>query len=195
MRQQFTSMGRGRAYGEFAVLEADLVRNLVAQVIELVRDESPESVSTPDPIAGIMQQLDGPITPPEDPVLERLLPDAYRDDPEAAGEFRRFTERGLRDEKATNGVRVLESLEEAGLPAQVTADDETTVEVELSPDQVAAWLRTLTDVRLALATRLGVEQDDDNYWEALADDDPRAYLHDIYDWLGFVQESLVVAVS
>ncbi len=42
--------------------------------------------------------LHGPVadTIPEDPVLARLLPDAYRDDPEAAGEFRRYTEPALR---------------------------------------------------------------------------------------------------
>ena len=36
---------------------------------------------------------------PEDPVLARLLPDGYRDDPEAAGEFRKYTEPSLRSAK------------------------------------------------------------------------------------------------
>jgi hypothetical protein len=81
------------------------------------------------------------------------------------------------------------------LPDVVVTDDGTTVEVELVAEQLQAWLRSLTDVRLALATRLGVEQDDDDYWDALPEDDPRAYLHDIYEWLGFVQETLVVAAS
>ena len=36
---------------------------------------------------------------PDDPVLARLFPDAYEDDGEAAGEFRRYTEMGLRDGK------------------------------------------------------------------------------------------------
>ena len=47
-----------------------------------------------------------------------------------------------------------------------------------------AWMRSLTDVRLALATRLGVEQDDEDLWMALPDDDPRAHVYDIYQWVG-----------
>ena len=44
---------------------------------------------------------DRPAAPtPDDPALARLLPDAYADDEEAAAEFRRFTERDLRDAKA-----------------------------------------------------------------------------------------------
>ena len=42
----------------------------------------------------------GPTSAPEDPVLARLFPTAYPDDEEAAAEFRRFTEGGLRDGKA-----------------------------------------------------------------------------------------------
>lgn len=193
MRQSWTGAGRGRVVGGFAVLEADLVRTLVAQVVELVRDEAP-GPSGDDPLASLLQ-MDGPVDAPEDPVLARLLPDAYRDDAESAGEFRRFTERGLRDQKADNGLVVLESLRDAGLPDEVVAGDDLTVDVELTPTEVQAWLRTLTDVRIALATRLGVEDDDDQYWASLPDDDPRSYLHDIYDWLGFVQESLVVAIT
>jgi hypothetical protein len=194
VRQQFTAAGRGRVVGGFAVLEADLVRTLVAQVVELVHDDSPVASSADDPLASLLQ-MDGPIEPPEDPVLARLLPDAYRDDAESAGEFRRFTERSLREQKAENGMAVLNSLRDAGLPDEVVPDDDMTVEVELNPDEVQAWLRTLTDVRLALATRLGVEDDDDDYWAALPEDDHRSYLHDIYDWLGFVQESLVSAIT
>jgi len=194
VRQHFTAAGRGQVVGGFAALEADLVRTLVAQVVELVRDDAPAPTDEDDPLASLLQ-MDGPIEPPEDPVLARLLPNAYRDDAESSGEFRRFTERSLRDQKAENGLVVLESLRDAGLPDQVLPDDQTTIDVELSAVQVQAWLRTLTDVRLALATRLGVEDDDDDYWVALPEDDPRSYLHDIYDWLGFVQESLVVALA
>src|SRR5215471_8482565 len=49
----------------------------------------------------------GPTSPPADPVLARLLPDAYRDDPEAAGEFRRYTEQGLRSDKVAAAQTVL----------------------------------------------------------------------------------------
>jgi hypothetical protein len=194
VRQLFVSAGKGRVVGGFAVLEADLLRTLVAQVVELVHDDAPATASGDDPLASLVQ-MDGPIEPPEDPVLARLLPDAYRDDGESAAEFRRFTERSLRDQKAENGMTVLNSLRDAGLPEEAVPDDDMTVEVELTPDEVQAWLRSLTDVRLALATRLGVEDDDDDYWASLPEDDHRSYLHDIYDWLGFVQESLVSAIT
>lgn len=200
------SRGRqGRVQGQFAALEADLIRHLVSQVVELMGEGVPAAASAADrdrdPIAELLE-LNVPSTPPEDPVLQRLLPDAYRDDDEAAGDFRRFTERSLRGRKSDNGRVVIDSLTRAGLSDQVEAAaagagpaDATGVEVELDADEAQAWLRALTDVRLALATRLGVEEGDDDYWDALPADDPRAYLHDVYDWLGFVQETLVAAVA
>ena len=52
-------------------------------------------------------------------------------------------------------------------------------------------MRSFTDMRLAIATRLEVEEGDEDYWHSLPDDDPRAQVHDIYDWLGYLQETLV----
>ena len=192
MASGFLRGRRGRILGVFSPLEAELLRSLVSQVIELVRDESPETQSR-DPLESLLD-FEGPITSPDDPVLARLLPDAYNDDAEAAGEFRRFTERGLRDQKAEHGRQVIADLEDAGLTHEVDAEGEQ-IELDLTADRSGPWLRCLTDVRLALATRLGVEEDDDEYWDSLPDDDPRAYLHDVYDWLGYVQETLVQAVS
>jgi hypothetical protein len=193
MASGFTRGRRGRILGVFSPLEAEMLRSLVSQVVELLRDEAPEPSQARDPLEALLD-VEGPITTPEDPVLARLLPNAYADDEEAAGEFRRFTERGLRDEKARLGRQVIADLEEAGLTPEVDAEGED-IELDLAPEQSQAWLRCLTDVRLALATRLGVTDDDEDYWYGLAEDDPRAYMHDVYDWLGFVQESLVQAVS
>ena len=69
------------------------------------------------------------------------------------------------------------------------------IDVELEPDAARTWMRSFTDVRLALATRLGVEEDDEEYWFSLPDDDPRAQAHDIYDWVGYLQETLVEALT
>ena len=69
------------------------------------------------------------------------------------------------------------------------------IDVELDRATAETWMRSFTDLRLALATRLGVEQDDDDYWEALPDDDPRAQAHDIYEWVGYLQETLVRALA
>ncbi|MGH3356079.1 MAG: DUF2017 domain-containing protein [Nocardioidaceae bacterium] len=193
MSSGFARGRKGRVLGVFSPLEADLLRSLVSQVVELVRDESPERRPSSDPLESLLD-FDGPIASPEDPVLARLLPDAYGDDEEAAGEFRRYTERTLRDQKAEHGRQVISDLEDAGLGAEVQEGGEV-VELDLSGEQSQAWLRCLTDVRLALATRLGVEEGDDAYWDAMPEEDPRAYMHDVYDWLGYVQESLVHALS
>ena len=50
-------------------------------------------------------------------------------------------------------------------------------------------------MRLALAVRLGVEEDDEDDWASLPDDDPRVVAHDIYEWVGYLQETLVDALS
>ena len=51
------------------------------------------------------------------------------------------------------------------------------------------------DMRLAIATRLEVEEGDEDYWHSLPDDDPRAQAHDIYEWVGYLQETLVQALT
>ena len=53
---------------------------------------------------------------PEDPVLARLLPDAYGDDPEAAGEFRRYTERACARARSPRPRTVLATLPGDGRP-------------------------------------------------------------------------------
>jgi len=121
----------------------------------------------------------GPTSPPEDPVLARLLPDAYRDDPEAAGEFRRYTEQGLRSGKVAAAQTVL-----ATLPAEGG-------QVRLGPEDAQAWLRALNDVRLAIGTVLGVTEDYEDELEAASWADPRSAYLEVYHWLGYVQDSLV----
>lgn len=165
--------------------EAQLLVNLTRQVVELLQDRNGPSESEPDPLAQMIG-MTGPVLPPEDPVLARLLPDAYRDDPEEAGEFRRFTEQALTAGKVANAAVIIDTLEAGGLD-----DGASSIEVELDPSQVMAWLRSLTDVRLALAVRLGIETDEDVEQLAEADDEAVVAMADVYDWLGFVQETLV----
>jgi hypothetical protein len=198
--KRFRSRRRGGAHAEFEQAEARLIANLAAQVAELLGGDI-TAADSDDPLAGLVG-LEGPGQPPDDPVLHRLLPDAYRDDDESASDFRRFTERGLREAKSNNAQVLIQSLITGGMSDPVAADEDDdagpaqpTVEVELDAEGVQAWLRALTDIRLALATRLGVEQDDEQRWVTLPDDDPQSYVHDIYDWLGYVQETLVHAID
>ena len=72
---------------------------------------------------------------------------------------------------------------------------ETQVEVELGPDEVQAWLRTLTDIRLSLAVRLGIETEEDHMLLENSSDQATVAMGELYDWLGYVQETLVQALS
>jgi hypothetical protein len=119
---------------------------------------------------------------PEDPVLARLLPDAYRDDAEAAGDFRRYTEQDLRSGKVAAARTVLATLPEGG------------GQVRLSTDDAQAWLRAINDVRLALGVRLSITEDFEERMAGLDPEDPRSAYFWVYDWLTYIQETLVRAL-
>jgi Domain of unknown function (DUF2017) len=196
----FRAAGNG-ATARFAAGQASVIRDLVGQVIELITAEAPDDApaSSPGEASGWtgegpdepadLEALTGmtgsPETPPvpDDPVVARLLPDAYRDDPESSGEFRRYTEQSLRSGKAAAARTVL-----ATLPARGGR-------IRLSEPEAQAWLRALNDVRLALGTRLGVSDDFDEQAASLQPDDPREAAVRVYQWLAFLQETLVEALS
>jgi hypothetical protein len=138
----------------------------------------------PDPLDDLARLLGqtGPATPPDDPVLARLLPDAYTGDSEAAGDFRRFTEQELRNGKAAAARTVLATLPEEG------------GRVRLSEEEGQVWLRALNDVRLALGVRLSITEDFEARVQDLDPADPRSAYMWVYDWLTFLQETLVHAL-
>ena len=153
---------------EITRIEAAHLVGLVSQFIELLEDSSSAS---------------------GDPAVYRLVPDAYRDDAEAAQEFRDLTENDLLSRRRSDAGLVLASLSEA---AEIPDDPESPLLVEqadirLDPESVQAWLRTLAAIRLVLATRLGIGDADDH-----DEDDPR---FGIYDWLGYRLHGLVTAVE
>jgi hypothetical protein len=190
---------RGRVSARFTAAQAVILRNLVSQVAELMGTAaepgaadpaapgSPPAPGTAEPALSIEELAAaigaaGPTSPPEDPVLARLLPDAYRDDPEAAGEFRRYTEQGLRSGKVAAAQTVLDTLPAGG------------GHVRLGPEDAQAWLRALNDVRLAIGTVLGITEDYEAEMEAASWADPRSAYLEVYHWLGYVQDSLVRAL-
>jgi hypothetical protein len=120
---------------------------------------------------------------PADPVLARLLPDAYQDDPESAGEFRKYTESSLREAKKYFAQTLLETLPPEGGRVKLTAD------------QARDWLRALNDVRLMFGVRLEVTEDFEEQLATLDPKDPRVAAFEVYGWLGAVQESLVRAIA
>ncbi len=195
--EPFRSVRGGGARAWLAAAEATLLRNLVGQIMALVDPDSsdPESESDPgdrqsghdlpDDLAALEAMLHEPgaAQAPEDPVLARLLPDAYRDDPDAAGEFRKYTEPALRSAKYEVAQQMLDTLPEAG------------GRIQLSRDQALSWLKALNDVRLALGVRLGVTEEFEEQWARLKPDDPQWTAYEVYAWLGAVQESLVQALN
>jgi len=232
---------RGRPTAVFDPVEATLLRGLVSQLVELVEDGRPVATAGSE-VAGWAAEMGlqdvgepGPTTPPEDAVLARLLPDAYAADPDgdpdaaaqSSAEFRRLTENGLRRTKSSRARTVLAALGPEALGAPVAADDPPAagagepdadpVTVRLDPGPAQAWLTVLTDLRLALATRLGITSEAEaGELEDLAraevtrarrarrrlrgarDDDggdPRVGVYQVYSWLGYLQETLVEALS
>jgi hypothetical protein len=176
----------------FSGFEADLLRSLASQLVELLRNEVAAPAESDDPLEALLD-FSGPTTEPEDPVLKRLFPSAYGNDEEAAGEFRRFTEGGLRDGKARAASTIIDALEEAGLPPELD-EDGMVIDVELSIADAEAWMRSFTDIRLALATRLGVEDGDEDFWDSLPEADPAGQVYGIYQWVGILQETIVEAL-
>jgi hypothetical protein len=116
---------------------------------------------------------------PEDPVLARFFPDAYPGDEQSGSEFRRYTETSLRERKLSDATTALASISGAG--PQFAMDQE----------QLQAWLGALNDLRLALGTRLDVQEDWVAQLSALGPDDPRQVMFGLYDWLSVLQELLV----
>ena len=92
----------------------------------------------------------------DDPVLRRLLPDAYLDDPEGSADFRRLSGGAVRGHK----VEAIDSVL-ADLDLLRTQDGG----VAVSEERAAAWLTALNDARLALGTLLALGEDDDLYAE------------------------------
>ncbi len=154
-------------------VESAVLRQCAAQLLELV--EEPELGD--DPLAAMVGLAPGDVDAPDDPVLARLLPDAYRDDPVAAGDFRRYTDAELRTAKRAAAQTVLATLPAGG------------GSMVLDRDQADAWLGCLNDLRLALGTSVGVTEDLDA--RSLEPDDPRVEPLQVYGWLGWLQESLL----
>jgi len=116
----------------------------------------------------------------DDPALGRLLPNAYPEDLEASDEFTRYTRESLVDGKrqAAQSVRDATAVEHP---------DDGVVQIELDQAQAWGWLTFLTDLRLILAERVGLDDDEDDADVETRDD----YLRAAYEWAGFVQGSML----
>lgn len=201
----------GGAAAYFEEAQAGVIRSLVSQIAELVSADAEAETGPAGDLgaAGGRTAAGPPGTPgglgpvgstesadleaqlglssheelPDDPVLARLLPDGYSDDPEASAEFRRYTEESLRAAKVASARAVLASLPPGG------------GEVRLSEPECQQWLRALNDVRLALSVRLGITDENEDLSERLTPEDPRSAYVWVYQWLAYLQDSLIESLT
>jgi hypothetical protein len=155
---------------ELTMIEAVHLARLVGQFLELLQPSAADADF-----------------PTVDPAIRRLTPDAYPEDADASRDFRDITENDLLGRRADDASAVLAELD---VDADHDVDEKealTPVIVTLDAEGLRAWMRTLAAVRLVLASRLGIESEDDH-----DDSDPR---FGIYDWLGYRLEGLVAAAS
>ncbi|MFE9925704.1 DUF2017 domain-containing protein [Streptomyces sp. NPDC005774] len=195
MSGHFEPLPGGGAAVALDDVEISIIRSLAVQLMELI-GPGPAVDASADPLAQLFAE--GPSEPPADPVLRRLFPDAYGgpEGPASAGdteeqlahsaEFRRFTENDLRAGKRENALTVIRSLDgltEAGGEGAV---------LELSAEESRQWLGALNDLRLAIGSRLEIDDEDDtDLLFRLPDEDPRKPMVMAYLWLGGLQETLV----
>lgn len=179
MAQGFRSTRKGIT-ARFEDAEKELLQKLFADVAQALAPEDPVSEDPLERMLGVT----GDASAPEDSALRRLLPDGSRD-PERAAEFRRYTERSLREAKI--GV-----LKQAAL---VLENDP----VRLEDEQAQAFGRALNDVRLVLADRLGIRDEADaervgryDDWSAI--EDVETYMSLLYNFVSWLQETLMEAL-
>ena len=129
--------------------EQTIITTLLADVSQLLSADLPEPDD--DPFLRLVGHLDPDqeVERPTDPALLRLLPDADSSDPQRSAEYRRLTERDLRESKLHSIRIALHSLGQHPGP------------ISLDSTAAGAWMRALTDVRLVLASRVGITTDED----------------------------------
>lgn len=109
----------------------------------------------------------------DDPLLSRLFPPAYADDPDKEAGFRALA----RDELLESRLAAIDIVEQSVGATQLDAE------------QADAWLRALNSLRLVLGTRLDVRQDDER--RLGAPDAPDAPAWVLYELLSALVDDLV----
>lgn len=116
-----------------------------------------------------------------DPVVARLFPDAYSDEGNERA-YRELVGGDLRDYKL-----------DALTTVELGVGREGAVETKIEPGEAQAWLTTLTDMRLAIGTRLDVTEE--TMAQELEPGQPDAASFAALHWLGWMQGSLIEALT
>ncbi|MBA4247050.1 MAG: DUF2017 domain-containing protein [Microbacterium sp.] len=153
----------------------------VAGIVIVEPEEARILVSLADQLQALLAEaLESPID--DDSAVRRLLPDAYRHEPELADEWRRLSRRGLVDRK----IGFARTLSRALAPV---ANDDLSHSVSISTDAAFDWVRGIGDLRLVIADRMGiiVDGDEGTFGEP--------GLRDVYEWLAWMQDGLVQVIE
>ena len=119
--------------------------------------------------------------PADDPVMKRLFPAAY-ESPDDENAYRELIGGDLEKHKREAVDRVA---------SQLGSKEEFDETLELADCET--WLIVLTDLRLALGTRLGVTEE--TMGAEIDRDDPASFSLAILHWVGWLQESLLKALQ
>jgi hypothetical protein len=149
-----------------------------------VRMSGPEAETLSTLIADLVGALQPKALATDDPVYQRLFPNGYHDNPEAAEAFRSLTETSLRDERLGRAEQCLADL--------AAVHGRHKIDVTLGEDAAERWLRVLNDMRLAIGTRLGISEEDEESFD-FRPDGPDSMQRAIYAYLTGVQDAVVRA--
>ncbi|MDQ1702797.1 MAG: hypothetical protein QOF57_2049 [Frankiaceae bacterium] len=171
--------------GRLSAPEVAVLKTVIDEVLGILTP--PDDGAAPDPLA-VLTGLDLPPAPDTSahPVLARLFPDAYRDDPAASEAFRVLAH----GELAAAKREALETMR-AALPDN--AEDRADLRFDEPTAQL--WLRGLNDLRLSLGTSIGIGPDWEDQLAAMSEDDPGWFAVAVYDRLTAIQSSLIDALD
>jgi hypothetical protein len=119
--------------------------------------------------------------PRVDEVTQRLFPDAF-DDPDESNKFRELVGDELRNAKLAAVEAVDEQVAGAGSGG-----------ITLEPETTRGLLAVLTDLRLAIGTRLGVTEEKMQIEPDPSD--PESPAMSVLHWLGWIQESVLAEID
>lgn len=181
--------GGPRFRSSLAPHEADLLKNLVGALIDLLDER--ESSSPSDVLEEITGIKTGNSEPPGDPTLRRLLPDFYRPEGEGASSVGSETPEALNAAlRSLHEPEIIDAKRVAAQQLLLTIPDGGG-RFELSEDEANAWISAVNDIRLALGVMLDVGPEGP---ERLPADHPMATHFDVYQWLTVLQEYLVLVL-
>ncbi|WP_402376207.1 DUF2017 family protein [Isoptericola rhizosphaerae] len=188
-------------------VEREVLARVARDVAGLLRADA----GLPDDVTDAGVAFTGVARVPRDPAVQRLLPDAHREDADVAAEFRHLTQTDLAAGKVARLLAFADAVADDGGTDDAPSDGQVVVAREAAQDFAGA----LTDVRLVLGERLGLDDDADVehlHHEVLAglgivddadtadpdetdaaglDAEQRSYWGGVFVAAGFAQESLM----